>query len=88
VLLDQPTPPGAEPSGDTAPRFRLLAYGRYPTAPGRSDESGKFDQSVDVTHPLGISAKSWQAVDGGFYYHSSDKKAHFLKGSGGEDVKQ
>jgi hypothetical protein len=84
VLLDQPTTPNAEPPGDVSPRFRLLAYGRYPTAPDRHDESGKFDQSVDVTHPVGINLKQWQAVEGGFYYRSVDGKAHFLKGSGSE----
>jgi hypothetical protein len=86
VLLDQPTAPGAEPSGETSARFRLLAYGRYPTAPGRDDESGKFDQSVDVQHPVGIHVRQWQAVEGGFYYHSVDRKVHFLKGSGTEDA--
>ncbi|MEA2736497.1 MAG: hypothetical protein QOE14_2948, partial [Humisphaera sp.] len=88
VLLDQTTPSGAEPAGNASPRFRLLAYGRYPTAPDRSDESGKFDQSIDVTHPIGIHVNQWQAVDGGFYYHSVDGKAHFLKGAGAaEDAK-
>jgi len=84
VLLDQPTPPGAEPSSDVAPRFKLLAYGRYPTAPDRDDESGKFDQSVAVSHPVGINLKQWQPVEGGFYYRSVDGKAHFLKGSGND----
>ena len=85
VLLDQPTPPGVEPAGDAAPRFRLLAYGRYPTAEGRDDESGKFDQSVDITHPVGIHVRQWQAVEGGFYYHSVDRKVHFLKGAGTDE---
>jgi hypothetical protein len=47
VLLDQPTAAGVAQQGggaagvagdagpDTSPRFRLLAYGRYPTAQGR-----------------------------------------------------
>jgi outer membrane protein assembly factor BamB len=74
---------GAGEAGpDTSPRFRLLAYARYPTAAGRDDESGKFDQSVDITHAVGIHLKQWQGVEGGFYYHSVDRKLHFLKGSG------
>jgi outer membrane protein assembly factor BamB len=87
VLLDQPTPPGAQPAGDASPRFRLLAYGRYPTADGRDDESGKFDQSVDVTHPVGIHVAQWQPVEGGFYYHSVDRKVHFLKGAGTDEAR-
>jgi outer membrane protein assembly factor BamB len=76
VLLDQPTVPGAEPKPSAA-HFRLLCYGRYEVSPGH--ESGKLEQTADVTNPVGID--QWQPVEGGFYYRSLDRKAHFLKGA-------
>jgi len=84
VLLDQPTPAGVEPPA-TSGHFRLLAYGRYPKGEGKTGESGKFDQSPDVTDDAGID--QWQPVDGGFYYRSVDRKAHFLKGSAPRDAR-
>jgi outer membrane protein assembly factor BamB len=79
VLLDQPdTPAGAEPAAAAA-HFRLLAYGRYPRSGGQPGESGRLDQTPDVTHAADID--QWQPVEGGFYYHSIDRQAHFLKGS-------
>lgn len=79
VLLDQPdTPVGAEPA-PTAAHYRLLAYARYLRTEGQRGESGRLDQTPDVTHPADID--QWQPVDGGFYYHSIDRQAHFLKGS-------
>ena len=79
VLLDLATAqPGAPP--EDASRFRLLAYGRYPRKEGHTGESGKLDQTPYVTDQAGIDTSDWQAVDGGFYYRSTDREAHYLKG--------
>lgn len=77
VLLDQPTPQGVEPP-QAAAHFRLLAHGRYPRSNGPG-ESARLDQNPDIQHPAGID--QWQPVEGGFYYRSIDRRAHFLKGA-------
>jgi hypothetical protein len=59
--------------------YYLLAYARYPSQPGRNDESGKLDQDPLVQHPAGID--QWQPVEGGFYYRSMDGVVHFLQGN-------
>src|SRR5207249_4493978 len=86
VLLTQPTEGNDQlvmQQQPDQPRtfFRLLAYARYPSQPGKDNESGKLEQDPPVKNPAGIDPH-WQPVEGGFYYRSADRKAHFLKGSG------
>ena len=38
-----------------------------------------MDLAAPISHEAGID--QWQAVEGGFYYHSVDRKAHFLQGN-------
>ena len=77
VLLDVPTAPGAPPS-PVSVRWRVLAYSRAPLPSG--GESGRLDQIKDIDYPVNID--QWQPVNGGFYYHTADGKAHFLQGNG------
>ncbi len=80
VLLDQPASIGGAPdAAQISDHFRLLAYARYPRGQGRTGESGKLDQTPIISHPAGID--QWQPVEGGFYYRSIDRQAHFLKGA-------
>jgi outer membrane protein assembly factor BamB len=70
----------ADDDSKPVPSLRLLAYGRYPSAPGGYYETGRLDQDPDIKNDAGIDPR-WQAVEGGFYFRSADDKAHYLKGS-------
>jgi hypothetical protein len=78
VLLGQVTPANVPMPG--AARHWLTGYSRAPVGNGSSKESGMLEFSEPVVHPAGID--QWQAVDGGFYYRSLDRKLHFLQGAG------
>jgi hypothetical protein len=80
VLLGQPAQIGAEPAA-VATHFRLIAYARYLQA-NSTKEVGRIDHTPDITDPAGMEADQWQPVEGGFYYRSMDRQAHFLKGAG------
>ncbi len=58
------------------PGYRLLAYSRERVSGG---ESGLLVFNPIISDPAGI--VQWQAVDGGLYYRSADKKLHFLRGA-------
>lgn len=62
-----------------SPEFALYFFGRYPGKAGETAESGRIDYIQTVKHPVGI--LQWQAVDGGLYYRSADRKLHFLQGA-------
>jgi hypothetical protein len=74
VLLGYLIDPGA-PIPDAAVRFRLYGYARYMAG---EYESGLLD--LDKTISSDVKIDQWQPVEGGFYYHSGDGTAHFLKG--------
>jgi outer membrane protein assembly factor BamB len=77
VLLDfPPAQAGGEPPA-VAVRCYLWGYARYPA--GATEESGRLDLAELIEHAAGID--QWQPVEGGFYYRSVDRKAHFLKGT-------
>ena len=87
VLLGQPD---ADEVGDTEPptaagRFQLMAYGRYPRPAPLHGEAGRIDQTPIISNPAGIQWNQWQPVDGGFYYRSIDRQAHYLKGAAAAD---
>lgn len=76
VLLDEPNVP---PEGAPSVFARLHAYARYPGPSDNSAESGRLDYIYEVTDPGGIS--QWQEVNGGFYYLTTDRKLHLLRGA-------
>jgi hypothetical protein len=75
VLLGYLIDAGA-PIPDSAVRFRLYGYARYMAG---DYESGLLD--LDKTISSDVKIDQWQPVEGGFYYHSADGIAHFLKGA-------
>jgi len=77
VLLSQLIDPTAPPAPSAA-RHRLIAYSRA-IDPKTGKELGQLDVSEPITHPAGID--QWQGVESGFYYHSLDRKLHYLRGS-------
>jgi len=78
VLLDKLSP--RDVPGPAAPtRVRLLAFGRYPVGEPPHGESGRLDHDPYITDAAGIA--EWQGVEGGFYYRSGDRQAHFLRGA-------
>ena len=72
-----PAPPPAPPAPQVLPEYRLFAFDRSPTKTG---ESGRLDYDVKIADPAGV-LSSWQAVDGGVYYLTADRKLHMLAGA-------
>ncbi len=72
---------GGDGGAQAAGRFHMLAYGRYPKSASQEGEAGRLDQTPTISNPAGIDANQWQPVEGGFYFHSFDRQAHFLKGA-------
>lgn len=70
VLLSQPGVPQPREG-----EYQLLTFGRYPSRPGETAESGRGDYIISVSE--NAPATHWQGVNGGFYY-VSDGKLHFL----------
>jgi hypothetical protein len=76
VLLDE-MGHGLNANNRTPPtQCRLLAYWRGQTENG---ESGLLNHDPVVMNDAGI--VQWQAVQGGFYYRTKDRKLHFLRGA-------
>ena len=82
----QPPAPGQNPNvnpNGAAPaspmEYQLQFFARYP-APNKTAESGRLDYVEKVADPSGFTG-SWQSVDGGFYYLTTDNKLHMLRGS-------
>ncbi len=91
VLIDVPTAgaaltPAANIADALAGRahsstvLRVQTYSRERTPEGI--ESGNGRQWHELTDPAGIVLDEWQAVNGGIYYLTGDRKLHFLPGAG------
>jgi hypothetical protein len=76
VLLGYGIDAGAPIPEGGAVTCRLSGYARY-LAGGK--ESGLLDLDKPIVSEVKID--QWQPVEGGFYYHTADGIAHFLKGT-------